>query len=238
MNKQIENSCIDKLANLQNCVSIKQELRLAQQISMTYVMGDEQLLELLVQRRIVEKTEFSSLDSILFEVLSASNSEKIQRSLYNYFSNGIVQLQSSLNFDYQPLQNLLIVHDYKEADKLTQIHLCKLAGLDRISVRNWLYFTDIALIPSEDLLMIDLLWRMYSRNKFGFSQQRKIWLNNSSNWDKFWLQIGWTEKGLARRYPDEFMWNIDAPCGHLPLFNQLRGVQVMSALFDHIVWHK
>nr|QOS04494.1 hypothetical protein [Sarcopeltis skottsbergii] len=239
MNKQKKNNfrIANKIIKLQNSVSIKQQLQLVKQISITYVRGEEELLDLLVQRRIIQKLDFSSLDSILFEVLSKSTSEKIQYSLCNYFSNGIVQLKSSLNVDYQPLQNLLMVYDYKEADKLTQLQLCKLAGLDRSSTRNWLYFTDVALLPSDDLFTIDLLWRMYSRDKFGFSRQRNIWLKNSADWEKLWLQIGWTDKGIARRYPDEFIWDINAPHGHLPLFNQLRGVQVISALFSHVVWH-
>lgn len=239
MNKPNKNNfrIVDRIIKLQNCASTKQQLQLVQQISMNYATGEEELLELLVQRRIIQKLDLSSLDSILFEILSTSTSEKIQHSLYNYFSNGIVQLKSSLNVDYQPLQNLLMAYDYKEADKLTQLQLCKLAGLDRSSTRNWLYFTDIALLPSDDLLTIDLLWRTYSRDKFGFSQQRKIWLKNSADWSKFWRQIGWIDQGVARRYPDEFTWNIDAPHGHLPLFNQLRGVQVISALFNHIAWH-
>nr|YP_010952330.1 conserved hypothetical plastid protein [Gloiopeltis furcata]WMP13999.1 conserved hypothetical plastid protein [Gloiopeltis furcata] len=139
--------------------------------------------------------------------------------------------------DYKPLQKLLISKHYRQADRLTQIYLCQLAGLDEDSKRNWLYFTDIQSLPSEDLATIDMLWRLYSRNKFGFSRQRKIWLSNNCNWEKLWSRIGWKNEGVACRYPDEFMWSIDAPQGHLPLFNQLRGVQVLSALFDHTVWN-
>lgn len=237
MTKQSNNTLkvSDKLIKLQNSVSIKQQLQLAQQISLDNLYGEEALLELLIKRRIIQNIDFSSLDSILFEILYTSTSDKIQQTLKNYFSHGIIELKSSLKIDYQPLQNLLMLQNYKEADRLTQIQLCKLAGLDRHSKRDWLYFTDIPLLPSDDLFAIDLLWRMYSRDKFGFSRQRQIWLINNSNWEKFCFQIGWTNQGIARRYPDEFIWDINAPQGHLPLFNQLRGVQVLSALFHHIV---
>ena len=77
---------------------------------------------------------------------------------------------------------------------------------------------------------------MYSRGKFGFSIQRKIWLTHQCKWNLFWQTIGWTKQDIPCRYPTEFIWTIDAPKGHLPLFNQLRGVQVLSALFNHIVW--
>uniref|UniRef100_UPI003002AF03 Ycf53 n=1 Tax=Anunuuluaehu liula TaxID=3049639 RepID=UPI003002AF03 len=240
MTKQSKNSLklASKIIKLENSISTKQQLQLAQQISLYDIYGEEALMELLIKRRIIQNLDFSSLDSILFEILYTSTSEKVQQTLQSYFFNGIVELKTSLKIDHQPLQNLLMVQNYKEADRLTQIQLCKLAGLDRYSKRDWLYFTDIPLLPSDDLFTIDLLWRMYSRDKFGFSRQRQIWLTNSSDWEKFWFQIGWTTQGVARRYPDEFMWDINAPQGHLPLFNQLRGVQVLSALFDHIAWNK
>ena len=92
-------------------------------------------------------------------------------------------------------------------------------------------------MPSEDLIVIDSLWQAYSRHKFGFSKQRQIWLSTNCDWEKFWDQIGWKNNGIARRYPNEFLWDVNAPSGHLPLFNQLRGVQVLSALFNHIVWN-
>jgi len=53
---------------------------------------------------------------------------------------------------------------------------------------------------------------------------------------KFWEQIGWVKQGQWLRYPNEFEWSLDAPEGHLPLWNQLRGVQALERLFTHDVW--
>lgn len=193
------------------------------------------LLDLLVNRRILKKEQPAYLDGIIFEALGKSTNQYTINKLNGYFCDGLIDLNSFLKLDYQPLQELLMNQNFKEADKLTQIQLCQLAGLD-VNQRKWLYFTDISNVPADDLFTVDMLWRLYSRGKFGFSVQRKIWLSNNCNWEKLWNGIGWKKEGMHCRYPDDFMWTIEAPKGHLPLFNQLRGVQVLSAVFNHIAW--
>nr|YP_009295864.1 hypothetical protein Schim_118 [Schimmelmannia schousboei]AOM64799.1 hypothetical protein Schim_118 [Schimmelmannia schousboei] len=239
MNNPVDYSLpiVEQVQQLQKSFSMKKQLDLIQQILGKGEVGQKALLDILIDRHLDKTQELVLLDGILFEFLISINIDKIQNSLTTYFPNGLVELKSSLKIDYQPLQELLISQQFQAADKLTQIHLCTLAGLNNSNSRNWLYFTDIALLPSEDLATIDLLWRIYSRGKFGFSVQRKIWLANDCNWEKLWNSIGWKHNGVACRYPEEFIWEINAPKGHLPLFNQLRGVQVLLALFQHIVWN-
>ena len=199
--------------------------------------SEDILVDLLVQKCIINKESPTNLDGIIFEILRSSKKKSIISKLDNYFQDGLIQLSSSLKINYQPLQRLLMLQSFQEADKLTQVCLCQLVGLKESNKRNWLYFTDVSMLPAEDLYVIDMLWRLYSRGKFGFSIQRKIWLSNNYDWEKLWDQIGWKDKGLPRRYPNDFVWNIEAPEGHLPLFNQLRGVQVLSALFTHSMWN-
>jgi GUN4-like len=50
------------------------------------------------------------------------------------------------------------------------------------------------------------------------------------------LKIGWKKDGSFTRYPNEFIWSLDAPRGHLPLSNQLRGNKTMQAIFSHPAW--
>ena len=199
--------------------------------------SEDMLVDLLIQKCIIDKQLPSNLDGIIFEILRNTKKKNIISKLDNYFQDGLIQLSSSLSINYQPLQSLLMIHSFQEADKWTQSCLCQLVGLNGSSKRNWLYFTDVSMLPAEDLYVIDMLWRLYSRGKFGFSIQREIWLSNDYDWEKLWEQIGWKDKGLPRRYPNDFVWSIEAPEGHLPLFNQLRGVQVLSALFTHSMWN-
>nr|YP_010902997.1 hypothetical protein P4C74_pgp182 [Hypnea pseudomusciformis]WCH55051.1 hypothetical protein [Hypnea pseudomusciformis]WCH56644.1 hypothetical protein [Hypnea pseudomusciformis] len=216
--------------------SLKQQLSLMQEIFSRGLIGQEALLDLLIRRRILTNVNISCLDGALFQILYSSKFHIIQQGLRNYFPNGLIELEPSFDLDYKNLQVLLQNYRYQDADRLTQKKLCKLVGLDDHNKRDWLYFTDIPMIPSDDLLMIDLLWRVYSREKFGFSKQRQIWLANNCNWNRLWQNIGWTYNSQPLRYPNEFNWTLSAPSGHLPLFNQLRGVQVLSALFHHAAW--
>ena len=226
------------IEKLETNISIKQNLQIIEKIYQEGREGKETLLNILIQRRIIQKKTILPLDGLIFETLFNTKNNYITKKLNQYFPNGIMIFKDTLKIDYQPLQELLIQKKFKEADQLTQKYLCQLAGLDNYSKRQWLYFTDIPLIPSEDLYNIDLLWRLYSQSKFGFSIQRKIWKIHHCNWNQLWEKIGWTNEGVPCRYPEEFTWTIDAPAGHLPLFNQLRGMQVLSSLFEHIIWQQ
>ncbi|MEO0844695.1 MAG: GUN4 domain-containing protein, partial [Cyanobacteria bacterium J06643_5] len=53
-----------------------------------------------------------------------------------------------------------------------------------------------------------------------------------------WVKIGWKNGNNWTRYPKEFIWSLDAPRGHLPLSNQLRGVRTISSLLSHSVWEE
>nr|YP_009509197.1 hypothetical protein [Gracilaria vermiculophylla]AXI96847.1 hypothetical protein [Gracilaria vermiculophylla]QXU75061.1 hypothetical protein [Gracilaria vermiculophylla]WDZ67938.1 hypothetical protein [Gracilaria vermiculophylla] len=236
--KDINSSSIisEKIAVLQINTNKSQQFETIEQITQSGKFGQEALLDFLVDRCIFQKKNVEVLDGLIFESLYFNSNHDIKRRLNSYFSFGLLDLVSSLKFNYQPLQDSLIIHDFQTADKLTQSYLCLLANMSPKSSRNWLYFTDVFSFPSEDLYILDKLWRIYSRDKFGFSIQRKIWLSTNYNWDKFWSNIGWNRNGIPLRYPNEFIWNLNAPDGHLPLFNQLRGVQVITALFNHDVW--
>lgn len=227
-----------KIAHLEDYFSINQQTKLVKKISSYDKLGSLALLDLLIERRIINTTRLSYIDGIIFKNLYSSKTINIQNKINKYFKDGVVELKSANNINYIPLQRSLISNNFKQANQLTQKHLHELAGLNDTNDRRWLYFTDILNLPSVDLKTIDTLWRIYSEGQFGFSIQREIWLYNEKNWDKLWHRIGWKIDDIALRYPNDFVWDNTAPAGHLPLFNQLRGVQVLYALFKHPVWTK
>ena len=198
--------------------------------------GQKKLIEILHTRLIINNKDTTILDGLIFRKLIDTKINYINLKLRDLFPNGIINSKFSSKIDYQTLQNLLIDRKFQEADKLTQTILCELTPLNKNNKRKWLYFTDIPLIPSNELLLIDLIWRVYSNGKFGFSIQKRIWENQNHDWDKFLNIVGWVKDGTMRRYPKEFKWNLNAPKGHLPLLNQLRGVQVINYIFKHIAW--
>ena len=170
-----------------------------------------------------------------YQLLSISESLTAQTFLAEAFPQGVVTPKSDQGIDYQPLQALLIAQEFEEADRLTLQKLCELAGPAAVQ-RKWVYFTEVDSFPVSDLLTIDQLWRVYSEDRFGFSKQRELWLGLNQSWDRLWEKLAWKSSNIWTRYPGEFIWDLSAPVGHLPLSNQLRGVRMMEFLLSHPAW--
>lgn len=230
---------IDKLQELlisEPKISNQLTLSIIYDIYQNEIDGPEKLFAILQDRFSNKNIIINFIDGVIFELLLESTSLPFSDQLKKQYPYGIVPLKSAVDIDYSILQKLLLEKQFQQADQLTQAKLCELSQAVNQHSRSWLYFTDISSLPSIDLQTIDQLWQVHSKGLFGVSVQRRIWLANNTNWDKFWNKIGWKIDNVACRYPQEFIWNINAPAGHLPLFNQLRGVQVLAALFDHPVW--
>lgn len=172
-----------------------------------------------------------------YQALYQANTPKIKEFLQTNFPQGVVPLISDKNIDYTNLQQLLAQQDFQQADVVTIQKLCELAGSSAME-RKWLYFTEVSSFPITDLQTIDWLWRVHSEGKFGFSVQRKIWISVGKDFTKLWPKIKWKDGNNWTRYPNEFIWDLSAPRGHLPLSNQLRGVRVIDAILNHPAWSK
>lgn len=200
-------------------------------------LGEEglQVFDEFIQARKAANTDVTMIDGKIHQTLLQSVLPRAIEIAQTHYPNGVVTLKSEKAIDYQPIQVLLAKQDFEEADRVTSKKLCEAAGAAALA-RGWLYFTDAKSIPISDLQTINQLWLVYSEGKFGFSVQRKIWLSLGKGWEKFWLKIGWKKDGSFTRYPNEFIWSLDAPRGHLPLSNQLRGNKTMQAIFSHPAW--
>jgi len=196
--------------------------------------GQEIIIEKIIQRVQKKENMPQTIDGFIYQKII--NNKKIKQKLIQKLPQGIINLQNFNKVNYYNLQELLINQKFLEADKLTQKYLCELTKQKNSETKNWIYFTDIQFLPKEDLFMLDLLWKIYSKGKFGFSIQKKIWIKNNKNWDKLWRDIYWIQHGIMKRYPEEFTWTIDAPEGHLPLSNQIRGTQTLLYIFHNIKW--
>lgn len=171
-----------------------------------------------------------------YEVLMKAKELTVQEFLQTHFPEGIVPLSSDRNIDYSPLLQLLLNQQFQEADRLTLEKLCELAG-DIATQRRWVYFTEVEQMPEADLQTLNRLWWVHSEGKFGFTVQRQIWLNVGQSWENLWAKIAWKKGRTWSRYPEGFIWDLaEAPQGHLPLSNQLRGVQAYNALLSHSAW--
>jgi uncharacterized caspase-like protein len=122
-----------------------------------------------------------------------------------------VELVSAKGIDYRELEKLLKAKEWRKADELTAKLMCQVANREK---EGWLDTEHIEAFPCEDLRTIDQLWVHYSSSKFGFSIQKKLWLECGGEigkydyevWKKFAAKVGWyhPQKNDWRTYT-EFM---------------------------------
>ncbi|MFN9205588.1 MAG: protein kinase domain-containing protein [Pseudanabaena sp.] len=109
-----------------------------------------------------------------------------------------VELQSARGIDYSDLENLLKNKEWLKADQLTARLMCRVTGREK---EGFLNLDSIHDFSSEDLRTIDQLWVYYSHNKFGFSIQKKLWIecgggvsqytHSQDAWVKLATETGW-----------------------------------------------
>ena len=131
-----------------------------------------------------------------------------------------VQLKSARGFDYTRLRDLLAAGKWQEADQETRKVMLKAARREK---EGWFDTDSIENFPCDDLRTIDQLWVKYSRGRFGFSVQKKIWLEVGGKVDyetecKLGDRVGWRKEGKWVNYDyDDLTFNQKpAPVGHLP----------------------
>ena len=139
---------------------------------------------------------------------------------------------SDRNINYEELQLKLLEQKFEDADRITSSFLRRLAG-KLAENRGYVFYSEVNNMSGVDLETIDRLWSVYSNGKFGFSTQAKILKSVEKKYELLWPKIGWKKEGYWTRYPSAFIWSLDAPEGHMPLINQLRGVRLMDSILRH-----
>ena len=129
-------------------------------------------------------------------------------------------LSSERGIDYTRLRSRLEARRWKEADQETTAIMLRISGRE---AEGWLREEDIAKFPCTDLLTIDQLWSKYSKGRFGFTVQKRIWqsLGGTKNADlevysSFCERVGWLQIGSSWLDYSELTFDITATVGHLP----------------------
>ena len=124
---------------------------------------------------------------------------------------------------YKTLKKHLANRRWKEADEETRKVMLEVA---RRTEQGWLGRRAIEQFPCEDLRTIDRLWVKFSDGHFGFSVQKKIYVEVGNPLDgkyheeehnNFANRVGWLVSGSCINY-SEGIFESSAPRGHLPLF--------------------
>ncbi|MEH2367662.1 serine/threonine-protein kinase [Nostoc sp.] len=128
-----------------------------------------------------------------------------------------VILASDVGVDYQNLENLLKTGQWKAADEETTRVMLKVAKREQ---QGWLNSESIENFACTDLRTIDQLWVKYSNGHFGFSVQKRIWLEcgGKEDYETGCLlgdRLGWRNK---EHWVDlnAYNYSLDSTQGHLP----------------------
>lgn len=167
----------------------------------------------------------------LLQLLAASGASRREGLLARY-PGGWLATPSAQAIDYGPLQRQLLLQEWEAADRSTSELLRQLAGAEA-QRRGYVYYSEVGAMPAPDLESLDRLWLVYSQGRFGFSVQGRLLAACGGDWSRLWPRLGWKCNGTWTRYPTGFTWSLEAPDGHLPLVNQLRGVRLMDSLLCH-----
>jgi serine/threonine-protein kinase len=130
-----------------------------------------------------------------------------------------LKLKSARGVDYTRLRDLLAAGKWKEADLETLKVMLKATRREK---EDYFITESIDNFPCDDLRTIDQLWVKYSEGRFGFSVQKKIWLEVGGKDDhkaiwKLGDYVGWQKEFSWLKYED-LTFNMQAPSGHLPGF--------------------
>ncbi len=111
-------------------------------------------------------------------------------------------LRSEKGIDYTHLRDLLKAGKWREADEETYEVMIRAVGKES---GDWFESDELRNFPCMDLQTIDRMWLRYSQGTFGFSVQKRIYVEcgakldeeNPSHtiWDKFAERVGWRTAG-------------------------------------------
>jgi hypothetical protein len=177
-----------------------------------------------IQNRILERLRISREDARLI-----LESNIIPKDLLAKNKQSITE--SEIGIDYSKLRLALEAEEWKMADRETWNIFMNFAGEDRENTK--IPPNKLLNFPSLDLRTIDILWRTYSDNRFGFTTQIQIYrdcgalLNGKFEqklWKKFGRRVGWANADHWSYY-FELNFSLEAPKGHLPgkVFSAVEG---------------
>lgn len=116
-------------------------------------------------------------------------------------------LSSDKEVDYCKLRDLLREGEWKDADKETYYRMVEAVGRKG---GDWIRPQELLNFPCTDLQTIDSLWTKYSNKKWGFSVQKRIYLECGAElnskypgdriWHKFCCQVGWRKDNSKVSY--------------------------------------
>ena len=175
--------------------------------------------ETVEQLRAIKQTKQQIQQKLLHE----KQPQAEEQSRYTIFLQD--DLSSDREVDYRKLQSLLKGQRWGEADleTLESMFLATSSKQGELNEEGIVHF------PCTDLQTISDLWTKYSNHQFGFSVQKKIYLEcggkpdyriDEGVWEKFGEEVGWKNQEGWLYYRD-LVFDNKAPLGHFPVLTYL-----------------
>jgi hypothetical protein len=138
--------------------------------------------------------------------------------------------KKSSYIDYKCLESLLGGGLWREANAETRRIILQAANREK---DGWLNEQETRDFDNEILLKLDVFWRQYSNDRFGFSVQKRLLRDCGQDAVSFGIRVGW-------KYSDVWIneahvnYSLVAPIGHLP-YGMLSLVDLNNAIVEGIV---
>lgn len=123
--------------------------------------------------------------------------------------------------DYRELEHLLATKQWELADRTTWNLIRQ--GLNK-PLNSYVFCGELQLLSCAVLQRIDRLWHRYSRGRFGFSVQVRIYRAVDEDYGAFCDRVGWQQHNRNDR-SQNCCFQSGAPVGHLPSRLYLGGQQ-------------
>ncbi|MEA5537105.1 GUN4 domain-containing protein [Crocosphaera sp. XPORK-15E] len=225
----------NKINQLKIIFSLNKKINKGKVITYGYQLSDQTkiLINKGLPSNFLNSKIFEKIENNIVNLFTEENAENIKKIKLGNFvikivredwpSNEGYDIKLIIEADYSKLEDLLAAKKWREADEETVIVMLQAANkVEQV----WLDYEDIENIPCEDLQAIDQLWVKYSNGKFGFSVQKKIYIDDlggTNNYDpiilkRFCYCVGWmTSDKRAIPYENlSFDLLNTIPNGHLP----------------------
>jgi serine/threonine-protein kinase len=136
------------------------------------------------------------------------------------------------------LEDYLKNQQWQKADRETSRVMLQTMGREE---DGYLTLNDIENFPCPDLRKIDQLWVKYSKGKFGFSVQKKIYQSLGGTkeydrkvWETFGDEVGWRKGGKWLEYK-KLTFSMEHYEGHLPVMGTYGLSGVLCGTFTGMV---
>lgn len=235
MNTDNLNFIIDKIAKNQQTESdvstLKEALTIANNSQIVEQLGKYNVnivdgKDISIGDHIFQQWDDEAIHRLVCIIRFGESIEPKIREKQKYYRNEIQKIEN------QGKEKLYQLKTKRQEElKETKCLLLQLAGMEiRNNSKNDKRSKKIAekhikILDKLQIQIIDMLWNVYSNDKFSFKKQINIFKNANQEYNSFAETIGWKKQSLfifnflSWKSDDEILFNTDAPEGHLPFWN-------------------